>query len=317
MLHRSGMEWAYRLGQEPRRLWRRYLIGNSLFLVHGTRQLVSARRAGPQLATVATHPSRSGIGSIPRVPVGVASVHCVEEQAVLALITEAATHGTDHPWLVVTPNIQHVALLEVDKGLRNAYDRADLVLADGWPVVRAVRLLSGYRLQRITGADLLPDLCEQAAEKGLRVGIVGGLHGAADEAAARLQDRYPGLKVELTLEPEIGFDRRPKRVESVVRRVADAELDLLFLAFGAPRQETFAATHLDEMGARVTLCVGAAVDFAAGRQRRAPHALRRVGMEWAYRALHEPRRLMPRYARSAPVFLKAVKRSRQERRDGD
>lgn len=315
LLQSSGLEWAYRLVHEPRRLWRRYLFGNTLFVAHGARQVFSARRAGPALATVTTTaPASTGVGAVPRVPVGAASVHCIDEPGVLRLISDTAQHGDDHPWLVVTPNIQHVALLEVDKGFRSAYDRADLVLADGWPVVRAVRLLSGYRLQRITGADLLPALCERAAALALRVGIVGGLHGAAGEAASRLGSRYPGLQVELVLEPELGFDRRPDRVRAVVRQVAAAELDLLFLAVGTPKQEIFAAAHLEGMGARVTLCVGAAVDFAAGRQRRAPQALRRAGLEWAFRALHEPRRLLPRYARSAPVFLRAVRRSRQERR---
>jgi N-acetylglucosaminyldiphosphoundecaprenol N-acetyl-beta-D-mannosaminyltransferase len=238
-------------------------------------------------------------------------VHCIDEATVLDLVVEAAT-SRERPWLVVTPNIQHVALLEVDEGLRVAYDRADLVLADGWPVVRAVQLLSRRRLQRITGADLFPRLCEQAARLGLRVGIVGGMHGAAEEAAARLSQRFAGLKVALTLEPELGFERNPDAVARIVEKVRDEDLDLLFLAMGTPKQERFAAQYLDDMAAGATLCVGAAVDFVAGRQRRAPHVLRRLGLEWAYRAVHEPRRLLPRYARSAPIFLRAVLRSRNK-----
>jgi N-acetylglucosaminyldiphosphoundecaprenol N-acetyl-beta-D-mannosaminyltransferase len=112
----------------------------------------------------------------------------------------------------------------------------------------------------------------------------------------------------------MGFERNEQAVAQVVRRVREADLDLLFLALGAPKQEKFAAEHLDEMGAGVTLCVGAAVDFVAGRQRRAPHVMRRFGLEWAFRAVHEPRRLVPRYARSAPVFVRAVSRSRREHR---
>jgi N-acetylglucosaminyldiphosphoundecaprenol N-acetyl-beta-D-mannosaminyltransferase len=307
LLHRSGMEWAYRLAHEPRRLWRRYLIGNTLFLLHGGRQLFGRPPVLP--------PSRStgSVAALPRVAVGAAAVHCVDESTVLDLVVEAAQSHQGRPWLVVTPNIQHVALLEVDERLRAAYDRADLVLADGWPVVRAVRLLGRRRLQRITGADLFPRLCERAARLSLRVGIVGGMDGAAAEAAHRLSERLPGLDVALTIEPAMGFDRSPEEVERIVRQVRDADLDLLFLALGAPKQERFAAEHLDEMGAGVTLCVGAAVDFVAGRQRRAPQVLRRFGMEWAYRAVHEPRRLVPRYARSAPVFLRAVLRSRKRR----
>ena len=100
----------------------------------------------------------------------------------------------------------------------------------------------------------------------------------------------------------------------MLEQIRAAQLDILFLALGTPKQENFAGQRLDEMGAKVTVCVGAAVDFVAGRQRRAPRLLRRLGLEWAYRAVHEPRRLIPRYARSAPVFLRAVARTHREPR---
>jgi N-acetylglucosaminyldiphosphoundecaprenol N-acetyl-beta-D-mannosaminyltransferase len=306
VLHSSGLEWAFRLAQEPRRLWRRYLIGNTLFVVHVVKQLTDGGRAVRDSAL--SDPQRA----VDRVTVGGAAVHCVDEVTARDLVVKAAMGERDRPWLVVTPNIQHVALLESDTDLRAAYDRADLVLADGWPVVRAVRLLGRHRLQRITGADLFPALCREAADHGLRVGIVGGMGGAAVEAGRRLVHAFPGLEIGLTTEPPLGFDGDPHRSEQVVRQVRAAELDLLFLALGAPRQEIFAARHLEAMGAGVTLCVGAAVDFIAGRQRRAPHLMRRLGLEWAFRALHEPRRLLPRYARSAPVFLRAVARSRRQ-----
>ena len=181
-------------------------------------------------------------------------------------------------------------------------------------MVRAVHLLSGKRVQRITGADLLPAMCEQAARHRLRVGIVGGIEGAASEAADVLRQRFPGLDVACTLEPPLGFETDADALKNVLDSVRQSRLDLLFLALGTPKQENFAAQHLDEMGAGVTLCVGAAVDFVAGRQRRAPQVLRRLGLEWAFRAMHEPRRLIPRYARSAPIFLRAVAHNRRERR---
>jgi len=117
-----------------------------------------------------------------------------------------------------------------------------------------------------------------------------------------------------TIEPERGFEGDPARLATLLQEVREAHLDILFLALGTPRQENFAARHLDDMGANVTVCVGAAIDFVAGRQRRAPLLLRRLGLEWAFRAFHEPRRLVPRYARSAPVFLRAVAGTRREQR---
>jgi N-acetylglucosaminyldiphosphoundecaprenol N-acetyl-beta-D-mannosaminyltransferase len=314
-LQQTGFEWAYRLGQEPRRLWRRYLIGNTIFIGAALRQLPSARRDSLAVRDRPTSLS-SNSSEIPRVTVGRADVHCIDEGTAIALIVDAA-NGSLAPWLVITPNIQHVALLESDHELQACFRRADLVLADGWPVVQAVRLLSGRRLQRITGADLFPALCREAASLKLRIGIVGGLAGAAEDAVSVLRRRHPGLHVARTLEPPVGFENDPEQLADVLEKIRAADLDILFLALGTPKQEIFAGQRLDEMGAKVTVCVGAAIDFVAGRQRRAPVLLRRTGLEWAYRAVHEPRRLIPRYARSAPVFVRAVVRTRRQPQRAD
>jgi N-acetylglucosaminyldiphosphoundecaprenol N-acetyl-beta-D-mannosaminyltransferase len=313
VLHQTGLEWTYRLAQEPRRLWRRYLVGNSLFILSAARQLPAARRSDA-VSPAEVLPAAAGAerAALPRVAVGGANVHCIDEQTAINLLLHAAEDGA-RPWLVVTPNIQHIALLESDAELQACFRRADLVLADGWPVVLAVRLLTGRRVQRITGADMFPAMCEQAARHGLRVGIVGGVDGAATEAAGILRRRFKGLNVACALEPPWGFQTDPTVLADVLASVRNARLDVLFLALGTPKQENFAARHLDEFGASVTLCVGAAVDFVAGRQRRAPQVLRKIGFEWAYRAMHEPRRLLPRYARSAPVFLRAVSRGARRR----
>lgn len=316
MLHQTGLEWTYRLAQEPRRLWRRYLVGNTLFILSAARQLPTARRTDA-LLHADIHPPTDAAGrvALPRVSVGRADVHCIDERTTIDFLVKAARKGT-RPWLVVTPNIQHIALLETDPELQACFRRADLVLADGWPVVLAVRVLTGRRVQRITGADMFPAMCEEAAHHGLRVGIVGGVDGAAIEAARVLQQRFRGLEVACALEPPWGFETDPAALADVLESVKGASLDVLFLALGTPKQENFAARHLDELGASVTMCVGAAVDFVAGRQRRAPQVLRKIGFEWAYRAMHEPRRLLPRYARSAPVFLRAVSRERRTRKLG-
>ena len=313
ILHRSGLEWTYRLAHEPRRLWRRYLVGNTLFILAAVRQLPGARRNAALSVPGATWRTQGAADvPFPRVSVGRADVHCIDERSAIDLLVTAA-QARSRPWLLVTPNIQHIALLETDVQLRACFRRADLVLADGWPVVRAVQVLSGYRVQRITGADMLPAMCEQAAIHRLRVGIVGGVGGAASDAAAALLQRFPGLVVACTLEPPMGFESDSDALKKVIDSVRHSRLDLLFLALGTPKQENFAARHLDEMGAGVTLCVGAAVDFVAGRQRRAPQILRNIGLEWAFRAMHEPRRLIPRYARAAPIFLRAVVRNAGER----
>jgi len=208
--------------------------------------------------------------------------------------------------LIVTPNIQHIAELERNAEFRAAYSEASLALADGWPIVVATRLLGTPCLERVSGSDLLPAVSTAAANRGLTVGLVGGQPGAAPKAAAKLGDDRPGLRVAVVHEAPLGFDRTPESTQDVLAAVGSAGPDILFLGLGAPRQEIFALRHRDQLGARVIVCVGAAIDFIAGVRPRAPKVVRKLGLEWLFRILIEPKRLGPRYASAAPRFAWVV-----------
>jgi N-acetylglucosaminyldiphosphoundecaprenol N-acetyl-beta-D-mannosaminyltransferase len=206
----------------------------------------------------------------------------------------------------VTPNIQHVALLRRDAAFRAAYRGAALVLPDGFPVCLAMRPFLGRAQERVTGADLVPALCEAAAERGLSVGFLGGRPGASKEAARRLIQAFPGLDVALVEAAPLGFDRRPEELERVLREVARASPQVLFVGLGAPKGELFLARHADRLGPGVALSVGAAIDFQAGLVSRAPARWQALRLEWVWRIRQEPRRLAGRYLLSAPAFLAAV-----------
>ena len=206
--------------------------------------------------------------------------------------------------IVVTPNIQHIALLERDPAFQAAYADASLTLADGWPVARAANT------SRVPGSDLFGLVCAEAASRGLTIGIVGGRPGAAGRAVDRLQAEHPTLVVAVVDVPAYGFEHSPEQTAYVVDRVSEARPDILFVALGAPKQEVFAHAHRDELNAGVILCVGAAVDFYAGDVARAPEVLQHAGLEWAHRIVQEPGRLAGRYAQAAPAFVGAVVRQR-------
>ncbi|MFN4090626.1 MAG: WecB/TagA/CpsF family glycosyltransferase [Alphaproteobacteria bacterium] len=199
--------------------------------------------------------------------------------------------------LVVTPNLDHVVALRTNPALVAAYARADLVLADGMPLVWASRL-GGPRLpERVTGADLIEPLCRAAALEGLTVFFLGSRLPVLEEAARRLSARAPGLQIVGMYEPPHGAAFDAAEDDRIVEAVRAARPDILFVALGMPKQELWAARNLDRLETHAVLCIGAGLDYIAGKVARAPRMLQRIGLEWLWRMLSEPSRLGSRYLR--------------------
>lgn len=207
------------------------------------------------------------------------------------------------PSLVVTPNADQVVNLERDAALRAAYDRADLVVADGMPVVWAAALLGTPVKGRVTGADLMPRLCEVAAQRGLKVFLLGGAPGVAARAAENLVASHPQLQVAGVHCPPLGFERDEAQNAALVEAIRSSDADLIFVCLGSPKQEVWVHRHMAQFDKGVFLGVGAAVDFCAGTIRRAPRWMQRSGLEWLYRLSREPRRLIGRYTKDLYFFV--------------
>ncbi|MBA8931741.1 N-acetylglucosaminyldiphosphoundecaprenol N-acetyl-beta-D-mannosaminyltransferase [Kutzneria viridogrisea] len=244
--------------------------------------------------------------TIPALRVGPVRVHDLDFRAAAEEVLRLAEAEAGERSVVVTPNGQHLDLLRTSANLRKAYESAELVLPDGWPVVLAMKWRGATAGVRVTGADLLPALCAKAAERGVPVGFLGGMPGVAARAAERLAQQHPGLKVELVHSPPVGFERDERECRRLAEVVADSGARLLFLGLGAPKQEDLAHRWLRASGPGVSVCVGAAIDFVVGEQVRAPKIWQDLGMEWAYRMLGDPRRLVGRYARTMPVILRVL-----------
>lgn len=208
---------------------------------------------------------------------------------------------------VVTPNVDHAVVLQEHEGLRRAYAQAALVLADGIPVVMASRLLGTPLPERVAGSDLVPGLFDACGERGgLRVFLMGGAPGVADRAASNIRRRWPAVQVVGTASPPLGFEKDENLNASLLADIGRAHPDVLLVCLGSPKQELWVHQHHGSIGATVTLCVGATIDFLAGHQARAPRWMRRAGLEWCYRLVCEPRRLWRRYARDAWIFPRLV-----------
>ena len=209
---------------------------------------------------------------------------------------------------VCTLNLDHVVQLQQHANFRAAYRRARFVTADGFPIVVLSRLL-GTRIERTTGADLVEPVCAEARKKGLSVFLLGSNDRTLQVTAHRLSERFKGLQIAGRLAPGPGFDPYSSEADAAIERIRDSGARLCFVALGAPRQELFAARCLDELNGTGVLCIGAALDFIAGTQSRAPSIARKTGLEWAWRMLREPRRLGPRYVKCMTVVPRLVART--------
>jgi N-acetylglucosaminyldiphosphoundecaprenol N-acetyl-beta-D-mannosaminyltransferase len=215
------------------------------------------------------------------------------EQAADLLLRDGANRTRG---LVITPNVDHVVLISKNDRLRAIYQHARWLFADGMPIVWLSRLRGHPRLPaRVTGADLFVRLCAKAAGTNLRLFFLGAAPGVAATAASAVEAACPGLKIAGVYSPPIGFDDSVVETRRIIELCNAARPDVLFLGLGTPKQEFWAAANMDRLDVGPILCVGGAFDFVAGRTVRAPRLVQTVGMEWAWRLAHEPKRLWKRY----------------------
>ena len=217
---------------------------------------------------------------------------------IMALADERKT-GPSSPALVVTPNLDHAVRLRHDTEFRATYAAADVVLADGLPLVLASRLGGGPRLpERVAGSDLVVPLCIAAARRRRSVFIIGTSLDVLSIACRGLVSTAPGLEIAGVYSPGMGFDATHPETEEALTMINAARPDLLFVALGSPRQELWATALRHRLDAGAIVCVGAAFDFLAGRPARAPRLLQRLCLEWLWRLAHDPARFAERYGRN-------------------
>ncbi|MEU5873741.1 WecB/TagA/CpsF family glycosyltransferase [Glycomyces sp. NPDC047369] len=222
---------------------------------------------------------------------------------------------------IVTPNVDIVAAARRSRALRAVVNAADLVTADGAPLVWASRVAGTPLPERVAGSDLVWSLAAAAAERGLRVALLGGTpDGAArptERAAQILETRYPGLKVVGAWCPPMGFDRDDVHWIALTERLAAAAPDLVYVGLGFPKQEHVIVRLRATAPKAWFLGCGASIDFIAGYRRRAPVWMQRTGTEWLFRLCSEPRRLARRYLRDdLPEAARLLAEAARHRRKG-
>jgi len=237
-------------------------------------------------------------------------------------------------YYIVTPNPEILVLASRDFKYKNILNRAKIAVNDGIGVTTAGKILNKPLKERLTGVDLLESLCRKAAEKPITVGFLGGRDGVAEKTSECLVKKYPGLKVAFAGEewPAYKFDGRKLKMEDGNLKIEDGRLktknkekiyslystikklpstfyhlssniDILFVALGAPKQEIWISNSLDKFPVKVLIGVGGAFDYISGKVSRAPLIIRKIGFEWLFRLLVQPWRLKRQLALLEFAFL--------------
>jgi N-acetylglucosaminyldiphosphoundecaprenol N-acetyl-beta-D-mannosaminyltransferase len=204
---------------------------------------------------------------------------------------------------IVTPNPEFLLAAQQDEEFFYILNKADIAVPDGVGLSLAA-LTMGKVLKRISGIDLIYDICQIAAEKGKSIFLLGGGEGVAARAAKQLQKLYPNLKIvgaETGLKPDEWeikgglWTKGEVRSKKLEVRINESNSDILFVAFGHVKQEKWIWHSLKNLpSVKIAMGVGGSFDFIAGNIKRAPKVLRMLGLEWLWRLLQEPRKRLPR-----------------------
>lgn len=219
-----------------------------------------------------------------------------------ALLAEITRRMRSHEgFALATINLDHLVKLRHDPGFRDAYAAHDLVVADGNPIVWLSRL-ARRPVTLVTGSDLVLPLTRLAAVEDVPIALLGTTDQALAAASASLLQQVPGARIVARIAPPMGFDPDSPAAGDLLRRVESSGARLCFLALGAPKQEGLAARGRRETPTVGFASIGAGLDFLAGNQTRSPLWVRRLAMEWAWRMMTAPGRLIPRYARCFAIL---------------
>jgi N-acetylglucosaminyldiphosphoundecaprenol N-acetyl-beta-D-mannosaminyltransferase len=256
---------------------------------------------------------RPGAPALPAAPVGDATPRPpLISRAILGMRVDVTTYAdatarimdwarSAQSRYVCASNVHMVMETNDSAEFRDVVNGADLVTSDGVPLVWALKALGVPQAERVYGPTLMLHVCEAAARDGVPIALYGGTSESLEEFVLFLHTNYPGIEIACLIAPPF---RPPTPEEDAMytQQIVDSGARIVFVGIGCPKQERWMAAHTDRLDA-VLLGMGAAFDFHSGRVRQAPAAMQRLGLEWLFRLIMEPRRLWKRYAKHNPRFV--------------
>ncbi len=214
---------------------------------------------------------------------------------------------------LATVNLDHLVKMAASTAFLDAYAAQDLVVADGRPIVW-LSWLAGQLVELMPGSDMVVPLCQMAARAKVPVALVGSTQEALEDASAVLRGQVAGLEITLLHAPSGVFDPLGDEAAQILQQLNEQGIGLCFLALGAPKQEVLAARGRQMAPGVGFASIGAGLDFLGGHQHRAPLWMRKLALEWLWRTLSSPARMLPRYARCLAILPGQVKLALKQRR---
>ncbi|MBB6017282.1 WecB/TagA/CpsF family glycosyltransferase [Deinococcus radiopugnans] len=256
---------------------------------------------------------RRGASAPPAVPAGSTALNSpLTSRSILGMRVDVTTYAdatarimawtqAAQPRYVCASNVHMVMETNDSTEFRDVVNGADLVTSDGVPLVWALKALGVPQAERVYGPTLMLHVCEAAAREGVPIALYGGTSESLEEFVLFLHTNYPGIEIACLIAPPF---RPPTPEEDALytQQIIDSGARIVFVGIGCPKQERWMAAHTAQLDA-VLLGMGAAFDFHSGRVKQAPAAMQRLGLEWLFRLIMEPRRLWKRYAKHNPRFV--------------
>lgn len=218
----------------------------------------------------------------------------IDEAGLIDALARASQNGKGG-W-IVTANADITRQCRQNRELLRIVKNADLIVADGMPLIWASRILGRPLPGRVCGSDLVWSIGERAARDTLSIFLLGGGEPeTANRAAARLQARFPGLEISGTHYPPFGFESNPEEMAKIRAALDEARPDVVYVALGFPKAEKLIYQLKADYPQAWWIGVGISLSFIAGEVARAPGWMQATGLEWLHRLLQEPGRLVKRY----------------------
>lgn len=209
---------------------------------------------------------------------------------------------------IITLNLDHLRIAMGNPDYYKICCAAELVIADGIGVTSLVKKKYGTKIKRLTGNDILQMLLSIAEIKNKKIAIIGGNPKYQNQLMEKINTQFSISDNNLYVEcPKMSFEKDETENQRVISQIKLFQPDILIVGLGCPRQEFWIRTNKNAIGAKINVGVGAAIDFYSGTQTRSPEFLQKIGMEWLWRLLTEPKRLFKRYVlKGIPFYIKTL-----------
>jgi len=206
---------------------------------------------------------------------------------------------SEKPHRIVFLNALKIVLANSDKELQEIINASDLVLADGMSIVFSLRLLEGIQTERVPGVDLMQQAIELVEKNGYRLYFLGSTPEVVDRIVNIYRTKFPKLKIAGWHHGYFSADEET----GILREIRKNRTDILFVAFGSPQKEKWIEKNYRDLHVPVCICVGGSFDVLSGERKRAPRWIQKIGLEWFFRLIQEPRRLWWRYFKGGIIFV--------------